>query len=87
MKLEMFKLQKLLSLMDKKYLLKKLKDLLKKENKDLKINKIKENSKEVMLKIVESVAVLKNKKGVILDEQFIFNTCKFKKKYANIWVF
>ena len=31
--------------------------------------------------------LLNNKKGVILDEQYIFNTSKLEKEYANIWVF
>ena len=93
MKLEKFKLMNLLLFLQVKipvvrvnFHLKRLKELLKLEDRNLKMNKIKEILIEEWLKIVESV-VLKSKKGVILGEQYIFNTCKFKKEYAYIWVF
>ena len=46
-----------------------------------------ENIKEVTLEIVELVADLNNKKGVILDDKYIFGASKLKEEYAYIWVF
>ena len=49
----------------------------------------KKEEKEIenMHKLQLFLILKNNKKGVILDEQFIFNTCKLKKEYAYIWVF
>ena len=41
----------------------------------------------VFISFLQYLILKNNKKGVILDEQNIFNTCKLKKEYAYIWVF